>query len=195
MYCSEEEKWAAVVDCDAKADGKFYYVVKTVGVYCRPSCKSRTPLRKNTLFFDTANQAEQAGFRPCKRCRPDLLNYEPALEIAKKTKDLIDVHFDQKSQLSEEMRELGVSVSQLTRIFRSEYGMAPSEYLSQVRLECCLALLEREDYAIADIAWEIGYGSLGAFYRFFKKQTGTTPKEYRMQKRADVDAKHGDATF
>lgn len=66
---ANDRKWAAVVARDPAADGKFVYAVRTTGVYCRPSCPSR-PLRKNVEFHATARDAERAGFRPCKRCRP-----------------------------------------------------------------------------------------------------------------------------
>ena len=181
MMRDDDKKWQQVVDCDQSADGKFYYAVKTVGVYCRPSCKSRTPLRKNVLFFDTAKEAEQEGFRPCKRYRPDLFEYAPALEIASKTKELIDDYWDSRKELSREVRELGISASQLARVFRNEYGMTPVEYLSQVRLDHAKEMLEDRDNAIIDIAYEIGFDSLPAFYRFFKKHTGTTPKAYRLE--------------
>jgi AraC family transcriptional regulator of adaptative response/methylated-DNA-[protein]-cysteine methyltransferase len=67
---TDEEKWQAVAAKDSNADGKFFYSVKTTGTYCLPSCRSRPPLRKNVAFHDTAEAAEKAGFRACKRCRP-----------------------------------------------------------------------------------------------------------------------------
>ncbi|MGH6915562.1 MAG: Ada metal-binding domain-containing protein, partial [Geminicoccales bacterium] len=72
---SDEERWAAVVHRERVADGAFVYGVLTTGVYCRPSCAARLPRRENVRFHDTSADAERAGFRPCKRCRPD----EPAL--------------------------------------------------------------------------------------------------------------------
>src|SRR6266566_9284642 len=71
QYLSDEERWQAVVQRDAQADGKFYYSVKTTGVYCRPSCAARLALRKNVAFHDSCEEAEQGGFRACKRCQPD----------------------------------------------------------------------------------------------------------------------------
>src|SRR6185295_3435783 len=71
QYVSDEKRWNAVVHRDAKADGKFYYSVKTTGVYCRPSCAARLPLRKNVAFHDSSEEAEQEGFRACKRCQPN----------------------------------------------------------------------------------------------------------------------------
>ena len=70
MKLTDDEMWEAVINCAPALDGQFFYAVKTVGVYCRPSCKSRTPLRKNVLYFETGEDARNAGFSPCKRCRP-----------------------------------------------------------------------------------------------------------------------------
>src|SRR5687768_15454994 len=72
---SDEERWAAVIARDAGADGSFFYSVETTGVYCKPSCPSRRARRENVRFHESLGQAEAAGFRPCKRCRPD----QPAL--------------------------------------------------------------------------------------------------------------------
>ena len=70
-FSRDEDRWTAVVERDARADGIFYYSVATTGVYCRPSCAARPALRKNVAFHNTGGDAEQAGFRPCKRCRPN----------------------------------------------------------------------------------------------------------------------------
>ena len=67
---TEDEKWLAVVNRDPKYDGLFFCCVKTTKIYCKPSCKSRTPLRRNVLFSENASQAVELGFRACKRCRP-----------------------------------------------------------------------------------------------------------------------------
>ena len=71
LFSTDEERWAAVMRRDPRADGKFYYSVRTTGVYCRPSCPSRHALRENVSFHESRAAAEEAGFRPCKRCRPN----------------------------------------------------------------------------------------------------------------------------
>src|SRR5437867_9063501 len=70
-YASDEERWKAIVQRDANADGNFYYAVRTTGVYCRPSCAGRRARRENVSFHDSWEDAEQAGFRACKRCQPN----------------------------------------------------------------------------------------------------------------------------
>src|SRR5262245_9357683 len=71
VFARDEERWAAVRRRDRLADGAFFYSVRTTGVYCRPSCGSRQARRENVQFHTTAEEAQRAGFRPCKRCRPD----------------------------------------------------------------------------------------------------------------------------
>ena len=70
-YLTDEDRWQAVLVRDPRADNQFVFAVQTTGIYCRPSCRARHALRKNVCFYPDAHQAAQAGFRPCKRCRPD----------------------------------------------------------------------------------------------------------------------------
>jgi AraC family transcriptional regulator of adaptative response / methylphosphotriester-DNA alkyltransferase methyltransferase len=175
----DEQKWQAAVECDPAADGLFFYAVKTVGVFCRPSCKSRTPLRKNTVFFADTATAVAAGFRACKRCRPDLLEYAPALEIAEQTKGLIDALYDRRRELADQMRQIGLSQAQLARVFKAKFGMTPVEYANRVRLDRAKELLNAGQ-RVAEVAWEVGFDSLSAFYRFFTKHAGVAPKAFQQ---------------
>ncbi|MFT4300702.1 MAG: Ada metal-binding domain-containing protein [Desulfovibrio sp.] len=177
---SEETMWQAIVACDSAYDGLFFYGVKTVGVYCRPSCKSRTPLRKNTLFFTTENDAKDAGFRPCKRCRPELAMHDPAAKLAEQARQLFENHYDNRALLAAEVQQLGVTQSHLAVVFRQYYGMAPAQYLGCKREQQAKKMLAETDMSIIDIAADIGFSSLPAFYSFFKRQTGTTPKKFRI---------------
>ena len=176
---NEHIMWQAVVECDKAYDNKFFYAVKTVGVYCRPSCRSRTPLRKNVCFFGKNEEAERAGFRPCKRCRPDLLSYEPAQRLAEQIKELIDRFFREKKQLSDEMRQLNISANYLSGIFKKQYGLPPTAYINKKRAAEAKKLLAETNIPIIDIAGDIGFESLSAFYTFFRKHTGLTPRGYR----------------
>ena len=71
LHITDDERWQSVLDRDARADGQFVFAVQTTGIFCRPSCRAKHALRKNVSFFADAEQAQAAGFRPCKRCRPD----------------------------------------------------------------------------------------------------------------------------
>jgi len=180
-----EHMWQAVVGCDGAYDGAFVYAVRTVGVYCRPSCKSRTPLRKNVLYFRGKEEAEAAGFRPCKRCRPDWPDYEPAQFLAEQMKRLVDVHFGNRQALSAALAQLGVSANRASAVFKQQYGLPPMAYLMQVRAAYAKERLAETSDAILQIAGALGYDSLSAFYAFFRKQAGVAPNAYRAAQRGE----------
>jgi AraC family transcriptional regulator of adaptative response/methylated-DNA-[protein]-cysteine methyltransferase len=168
-----------VIANDSLPDRRFYYAVQTTGIYCRPSCKSRVPSRDNVLFFDSAQAAEAAGFRPCKRCRPDLDNYQPLLELAQSVKEVIDRHFAERDVLAAKLHDIGVSPHRLTEVFKNCFGLTPGQYAGQLKIRRAKAQLDSKAAAIIDIAFALGFDSLSAFYAFFHKHTRMTPKEYQ----------------
>lgn len=178
---TQEEMWKAVTENDASYDGIFFYAVKSTGIYCRPSCKSKIPRRENVCFFNTSEQARDAGFRPCKRCRSDLLDYQPIREIAEKAKRLLEDSFRRRSELNQELRHLGISQRRMAEIFKDEYGITLFEYMGNLRLEEAKQLLSGTDDEIIDIAYSVGFGGLSSFYRFFKNGTGLSPAAYRRE--------------
>ncbi len=178
---TQEKMWKAVSENDASYDGIFFYAVKSTGIYCRPSCKSKMPKRENVCFFDTAQQARAAGFRPCKRCRSDLSDYQPIKEIAEKAKRLLDDSFRKRCELNQELQHLGVSQRRMVEIFKEEYGVTLSEYVSNLRLAEIKRLLSDTDDEIINIAYSVGFGGLSSFYRFFKNGTGLSPAAYRKE--------------
>ena len=186
MKISNKEKWNAVVKCDDSYDGEFFYGVRTTGIFCRPSCKSKEPLRGNVDFFDSIDQAYEQGLRPCKRCRPDLFEYKPSLEIAEKSKRIYDECFCDKGKLEYEIKTLGISKNRLINIFREQYKMTPVEYLNRLRADKAAKLLENTDISILEIAMQCGFGSSSSFYTLFKKQFLTAPKKYRESRRRRI---------
>ncbi len=178
---TDEEKYNAVVENDGNYDGFFYYAVKSTGIYCRPSCKSKTPKRENTLFFESNARAEHSGFRPCKRCRSDLLKFEPSKEIALKVKCVVDNMFSESTKLNNELNKVGLSQRQMIEVFKKEYGLTPKAYTDKLRLEEAKRQLIHSDNTIIDIALGLGFNSLSAFYRFFKECTKCTPKTFRQE--------------
>ncbi len=168
---TEQEMWEAVQNSDANYDGLFFYAVKTTGIFCRPSCKSKPPKHENICYFSSAKQARLAGYRPCKRCRSDLLEYQPMRDIAAEMK--------QKLDKAEPLKDIGLTKRWMTEVFKQEYGVTPKQYTDVLRLDTAKNLLAHTDDKVIDIAYTTGFSSLSSFNRFFKKQTGKIPSAYR----------------
>jgi len=179
---SDDEKWQAVVSCSKSYDGLFFYGVKTTGILCRPSCRTKTPLRANVVFFDNAANAMAAGFRSCKKCRPDIVVFEPDLELVKKANDIFDANYDNSMDLNHISKQLGVSINHLVRLFKQHSGLTPTHYITKLRVDKAAELLEQEDINILEIAYMTGFKSLSNFYKCFKEQTGHTPNEHRKSR-------------
>ncbi len=181
MSCAE--MYDAVISNDENYDTVFFYAVKSTGIYCRPSCKSRAPKAENIEYFKTADEAASAGYRPCKRCRSDLPLYNPTKNIANKLKNLIDDMFKEAESLNSQMDKLGLSRKRMVEVFKEEYGKTPSGYLNDLRYKEAVRLLEQTDNEVIDIAYSVGFSSLSAFYNFFKERANMTPVAYRKGKR------------
>ena len=172
---TEQEMWEAVQRSDASYDGLFFYAVKTTGIFCRPSCKSKPPKQENLCYFASGEEARTAGFRPCKRCRSDLLEYQPMREIAAEIKARLDK--------AASLDDVGLTPRRMTDIFRQEYGVTPKEYADSLRLRTAKEMLAGSPEKVIDVAYQAGFSSLAAFNRFFKQQTGQTPTAYRKEHR------------
>lgn len=168
---TEQEMWEAVQRSDASYDGQFFYAVKTTGIFCRPSCKSKPPKRENICYFASGEEARAAGFRPCKRCRSDLLEYQPMREIAEAIKERLD--------RAASLDDVGLTTRRMTDIFKQEYGVTPKEYADSLRMQTAKGMLTETREKVIDVAYQAGFSSLAAFNRFFKQHTGQTPTQYR----------------
>ena len=186
ILMTNEEMTSAALANDADFDGVFWYGVKSTGVYCRPSCTSRAPKAENMEFFASAQAAEQAGYRPCKRCRPDLAVYRPVREMAEQMKAVIDDGFLQKTAMFERLKQLGVSPKRAIEIFKEAYRTTPGAYADALRVAEAQRRLRETDEPILDIALALGFESLSAFYALFDKASDTTPAAYRRAARAGL---------
>ncbi len=121
---------------DTAADGQFFYAVKSTMIYCRPSCPSRRPARQNVRFFPTASAAEQAGFRACKRCRPDLATPrpDPQADLIARAADYLARHATERTRLADLARVTGVGRLTLLRAFRRVLGVSPGEFARAQRV-------------------------------------------------------------
>ena len=180
---TEEMRWQAVLDNDSRYDGIFYYAVSSTGIFCRPSCCSRPPRRDRVRFFETREQAMAEGYRPCKRCRPDLVEYAPKQALTDRAMEILQRQYLDPEQLDLALRALGVSRRHLTMLFREQYRTTIGEHLAKLRIAYACKLLRESELPIPELAAESGFGSLPAFYRAFRRDTGTSPAAYRKKER------------
>lgn len=173
-----DDRWAAVKARDSAADGRFYYAVKTTGIYCKPSCGARTPLLVNVEFYDTAAAAEHAGFRACKRCKPDQrpLHEQHADTITQICRFIEQA--DALPSLAELAKQAGLSLYHFHRVFKSITGLTPKAYALAHRARRIRKELER-GAMVTDAIYEAGYSSNSRFYAQSNRLLGMTPSRYR----------------
>jgi len=178
MQTQTEPRYAAIIARDAEADGAFLYAVKTTGVYCRPSCAARPPRPENVSFFTTGAEAEAAGFRPCKRCKPNqppraetqaaaIANACRAIETGETT-----------PSLSSLAALAGLSPFHFHRMFKAITGVTPKAYAAAHRdARVKSALLEGN--SVTEAIYDAGYGSSARFYAGARSRLGMKPKIFR----------------
>ena len=175
-----EKCWQAVQKRDAAQDGAFYFGVVTTGVYCRPSCAARQPLRKNVRFYATPDDAERDGLRACRRCHPR--DVAAGDRIAARIQALcrhIEQHADESMTLDALAERAGVSRFQLQKQFKSVVGVSPKQFLEAARLKMLKhGLRNAKDVTVA--IYDAGYGSSSRVYERADTRLGMTPKQYRL---------------
>lgn len=175
---TSDPRWTKLVHRDAGADGGFFYGVLTTGVYCRPSCPSRTARPENIRFFATAGEAEAAGFRPCKRCRPEALSQarRNAERVAAACRAIEDA--DEPPKLGELAAAAGLSSFHFHRLFKAETGVTPRAYAMAARAR---KLRERlgASARVTDAIYDAGFNASSRFYAAAKDLIGMTPTAYR----------------
>jgi AraC family transcriptional regulator of adaptative response / methylphosphotriester-DNA alkyltransferase methyltransferase len=178
---SDDLMWNTVITCNPKYDGKFFYAVKTTQIFCRPSCKSKTPIRKNVVYFKTPTEAIGQGFRACKRCRPDLMEYDIADSIISSAKAIIENEHQNEINLEKLSSNVGVSPFHLQRLFTKKVGYSPRDYLQKIRVGKAKELLIDSSLNNTDVCYVVGFQSLSSFYAVFRKHIGVSPKQFRQQ--------------
>jgi len=169
---------------DARFDGKFYTAVLTTGIFCRPVCPARPPKPENVRYYQSAELAQNSGFRPCKRCFPELA---PAPLLPEKIKRLVQSYYENNNSISRTAKEQKVSERQLQRLFVKYYGLAPSEFFHQQRLLQARKLLTTTNLSITNTAYAAGFNSVRRFNEVIKNSYGATPSEIRGNKQAKID--------
>ncbi|TVX89741.1 bifunctional transcriptional activator/DNA repair enzyme AdaA [Paenibacillus agilis] len=173
-----DEKWQAIISNDATYDGTFFYAVKTTGIFCRPSCKSRIPKKDNVRVFENAEQALSEHFRPCKRCKPTGQRL-PDQEWVDQIVQCMELNYSDTLTLETLADMCHGSPFHLQRVFKRVKGITPVEYIQQIRVAKAKQYLEGSDKAISEIAISVGIPNTSYFITLFKAKTGCTPADYR----------------
>src|SRR3954454_17073854 len=174
-----EDYWELVSKRDRGADGDFYYSVETTGVYCRPSCPSRLAKPQNVRFYKSCADAERAGFRPCKRCRPDGVSaaQEQSARVARVC-HLIE-EADTVPSLEQLAENVGMTPFHLHRVFKATTGLTPRGYPVAHRSQRIRSRLQSKEGTITDAIYAAGYNSNGRFYGESQAVLGMTPSSFR----------------
>jgi AraC family transcriptional regulator of adaptative response/methylated-DNA-[protein]-cysteine methyltransferase len=171
-------RWRALAGRDSAADGTFVYGVTSTGVYCRPSCPSRRPRADRVQFFDTGAEARRKGFRPCKRCKPDLVDVGvPGMEAVRRVSAYLAAHADESVTLARLSRVALMSPHHLQRRFKAIVGISPREFQAACREDRLRASLRRGQDVTTAI-YEAGYGSPSRVYESGVAR-GMSPSAYR----------------
>jgi AraC family transcriptional regulator of adaptative response/methylated-DNA-[protein]-cysteine methyltransferase len=181
-YDNDEARWDAVQARAAGADGRFWYSVRSTGVYCRPSCPSRTPRRANVAFHASCRDAEAAGFRPCLRCRPlDPTLAERQAQTVARACRLIDAAIDGADpapSLASLAEACGMSRFHFHRVFKAQTGITPKAY-ADARRAARLPQALKDAASVTAAAYDAGFNSSGRFYAASPGLLGMEPRRWR----------------
>lgn len=178
LFETEADRWSAVLAKDTSADGAFVYSVRTTGVYCRPNCAARPARRENVAFYDSTQAAEAAGFRPCKRCKPDQapLAERNAAAVAQACRMIEDA--EETPSLDDLARAAGMSPFHFHRVFKSVTGLTPRAYAQARRAERVRSALTGSR-TVTEAIYDAGFNSGSRFYEKSQQVLGMTPRRFR----------------
>jgi AraC family transcriptional regulator of adaptative response / DNA-3-methyladenine glycosylase II len=178
--------YSALLARDSRFDGVFFVGVTSTGVYCRPICRVKTPKAANCRFFDTAQEAEQAGFRPCLRCRPELAPGHAPVDDAQRIAQLIvqrleEGHLDEQAGLEAIADQFELSSRQIRRIVQQELGVPPIQLLLTRRLLLAKQLLTETSWPMTEVAFASGFSSVRRFNDAFTRRYRMPPTRLRRK--------------
>src|SRR5271157_1081420 len=178
LALEEDRLWEAVRRRDKAFDGKFLFAVRTTGVYCRPSCASRAAKRENVSFYSSAGAAERAGYRACKRCRPDKLGApDPKVEAVKRACERIAAA-EESPSLGDLAARAGMSPFHFHRVFKKVTGVTPKAYAAQMQARRAADGLRTAE-TVTEAIYDAGFNSSSRFYETAAARLGMTPTAVR----------------
>jgi AraC family transcriptional regulator, regulatory protein of adaptative response / methylated-DNA-[protein]-cysteine methyltransferase len=175
-FPAEEELWQALLARDPGYSGRAFYAVRSTGIYCRLDCPSRRPRRDQVTFFATCQEAEQAGFRACKRCRPEQAAAPLVARVEQACRILENEGYLPLEKLAS---RLGASPYHVQRTFKAVTGLTPYQFAARLRSSQLKAQL-REGHSVTEALYEAGYGSSSRLYESTAQNLGMTPGQYRQ---------------
>jgi AraC family transcriptional regulator, regulatory protein of adaptative response / methylated-DNA-[protein]-cysteine methyltransferase len=175
------KQWQQVLERDASADGQFFYAVKSTGIFCKPSCPSRRPTRKQVQFFPTTDAAQAAGFRACKRCEPERTapKADPQAGAIAAVTEYLKEHADERTKLADVAKATGVGRLTILRGFKRVLGVSPGQYAKEARLAKFKDKVREPKTRITDAIYEAGFGSSSRLYEKSNAALGMTPRTMR----------------
>jgi AraC family transcriptional regulator of adaptative response/methylated-DNA-[protein]-cysteine methyltransferase len=172
----DEVYWNAVVNRDPAYNGVIFFAVRSTGIFCRPTCPARRPRRDQVRFFSTPQAARREGFRPCKRCQPEL-PVDPRAELVTRACREMEAAREPLS-LVELSRKVGASPSNLHRLFKTVTGLTPNQYAAGLQEKQFRSGIKRGQ-AVTTALYDAGYGSSSALYSSANERLGMTPAIYQ----------------
>ena len=175
--------YSAISSRDPRFDGHFFTAVRSTGIYCRPICPARTPLRRNVDFYPVAAAAEAAGFRPCRRCRPetspDTPDWNVKSDLARRAAELMNDGCLDEGSTADLAAALHISERQLRRVFNEETGASPSAFARHRRLQRARLLIDKTSMPLSEVAWAAGFKSIRQFNDQVREVFGAPPSDLR----------------
>lgn len=185
----QEICYRALLTRDRRFDGRFFTAVKTTGIYCRPICPARTPLRKNIEFYPSAWAAEKAGYRPCLRCRPESApgssEWIGSEAVVSRALRLIEDGRLEEQGLHHLAASVGIGERQLRRLFQEHLGAAPIVVAQTRRVQLAKQLIDHTDLTLAQVAFAAGFSSVRRFNDLFSRTYGRAPSTFRRRQGAE----------